>query len=319
MSQMERIFFINRRIKKYGYVKVRDTASLFSVNERTIRRDIEYMRDRIDAPIVYDFYKKAFVYTEEFKLFENLDEQMIIFYSLLKGMLKTMKYLPVVSDEIMDKISSSMSKEYNSISDLVHFEITDYEAPNIPFFEKVFNALITGNLLYIFYVNIDGKKTKRKIQPLRLINYSGKWYIAAFCTTADDYRIFAISRISYIEILNEENSLELQKSEIEKFIGSSFGIFKSTTLENVTIKFTGIAMSIVNGQIWHNDQKIVSDKDSEELIMELPVGNFTELLGRVMSFGANAEVVSPDKYREIWLKSIKETYYKYKDIINERN
>jgi DNA-binding transcriptional regulator YhcF (GntR family) len=112
---MERIFFINRRMQKYRYLNTRDTAVLFEVNERTIRRDIEYMRDRIDAPIVYDHKQKGYIYSERYKILENMDEKMLILYSLIKGMLKSIKYLPIASDDILKNLSQTLSPEYSEL------------------------------------------------------------------------------------------------------------------------------------------------------------------------------------------------------------
>ncbi len=53
MSQSERIFYILRLFDERGGVTTRDVVQMFEVSERQAKRDIEYMRDRLGAPITW--------------------------------------------------------------------------------------------------------------------------------------------------------------------------------------------------------------------------------------------------------------------------
>lgn len=53
MSQSERIFFILKILDQKGGISTRDVVQAFEVSERQAKRDIEYMRDRLGAPIVW--------------------------------------------------------------------------------------------------------------------------------------------------------------------------------------------------------------------------------------------------------------------------
>ena len=64
MENLDRIFFINRNLKKNGKVSVRSLAILMNVAEDTVREDIRYMNDRLHANIKFKTWKRVCYYPE---------------------------------------------------------------------------------------------------------------------------------------------------------------------------------------------------------------------------------------------------------------
>ncbi|MDA3839173.1 MAG: DeoR family transcriptional regulator [Candidatus Delongbacteria bacterium] len=64
MENLDRIFFINRNLKKNGKVSVRSLAVLMDVEEDTVREDIRYMNDRLQANIKFKIWKRVCYYPE---------------------------------------------------------------------------------------------------------------------------------------------------------------------------------------------------------------------------------------------------------------
>ena len=63
-TQFERHVDIDRRIRSGEFPSVPVLAADWEVDERTIKRDVEFMRDRLGAPIAYDRTKRGYFYTE---------------------------------------------------------------------------------------------------------------------------------------------------------------------------------------------------------------------------------------------------------------
>jgi predicted DNA-binding transcriptional regulator YafY len=63
--QFRRLMFIDRKIREQTYPNCVSLAAEWEVSEKTIQRDIEYLRDELDAPIAYDSLKHGYHYTEE--------------------------------------------------------------------------------------------------------------------------------------------------------------------------------------------------------------------------------------------------------------
>ena len=58
MSQTERILFIDRKLRSQGSFTISQVCKEFEISSRQVKRDIEYMRDRFEAPIDWDFKEK---------------------------------------------------------------------------------------------------------------------------------------------------------------------------------------------------------------------------------------------------------------------
>ena len=64
MDNLERIFFINRNLKRKRKVSIKSLAVLMNVAENTVREDIKYMNDRLQANIKFKIWKRVCSYPE---------------------------------------------------------------------------------------------------------------------------------------------------------------------------------------------------------------------------------------------------------------
>lgn len=169
-------------------------------------------------------------------------------------------------------------------------------------------ALLQPRELEIEYTDSKGAESERAIAPLRLVNYAGKWYCIALDSKSGKLRTFAASRIRGAKAAQPCNAASLPKaSEVERYISSSYGIFKGKPIGRATLRFRGGAARAVREQVWHKDQIAVSvslPNGSEALALSLPVHDWTELLGRALRCGSNCEVLAPDDFRVKWREEI---------------
>ena len=62
--QYKRLLFIDRKIKEGRYPNCSGMALEWEVSRKTVQRDIDYLRDDLDAPVAYDALKHGYYYTE---------------------------------------------------------------------------------------------------------------------------------------------------------------------------------------------------------------------------------------------------------------
>ena len=67
-----RLQFIDQKLREKKYPNCVQMAKEYEVADRTIHRDIEYMRTMLDAPIAYDKKRRGFYYTEENYVFQGI-------------------------------------------------------------------------------------------------------------------------------------------------------------------------------------------------------------------------------------------------------
>ena len=290
MSLLERVYYLHSELSRKRFPNARSLMEEFEISLPTARRDIAYLRDRLLAPLSYDAKKNGFYYSEDdFNLpFEN--SPRIIF---LLGMLNRLAEETGLSDlpeirQLEKRISAIVAQDYNHLISSIHCEWVEVEHPDPLIFDAIIEAIVKKRQLKINYRTPQKKKTLRSIEPLKLINYQGRWYLSAWCTLRDDFRIFHLARILSTE--RGEKSHTRVRHEPED-LERSFGIFKGEPRYQAEILFTGTAAELVKNQIWHKNQSV--KKTKEGIILKLPVSHDREIMMKILQYGSQAKVLKP--------------------------
>jgi len=125
----------------------------------------------------------------------------------------------------------------------------------------------------------------------------GTWHLIAYCHMRQSVRDFALGRISEVTLLDEAFT-KLQDFNMKDFFGSSFGIFKSKSIKEVTLRFSPLKSRWIRDQVWHKDQKVKFLEDGS-LELTFPVADFSEIRMEILRHGAMVEVIKPKSLREL--------------------
>ncbi len=143
-------------------------------------------------------------------------------------------------------------------------------------------------IVSIQYADVKGKLTTRTIAPQHFIHYEGRWYCIAYDEVRKEMRTFLLSRIKKAQMNSRKSTKRLSNDDIQKYIHSTYGIYKGKTGESVCIRFYEPVSNIVKKQIWHKEQKVKEGNHPEfgaYVEMLLPVHHPQELLGKVLRYG----------------------------------
>ncbi|MCD6050235.1 MAG: helix-turn-helix, type 11 domain protein, partial [Verrucomicrobia bacterium] len=69
---VDRMMRIHQEIKAGKFPNSTSLAHELEVSPKSIQRDLEFMRDRMDLPLAYDQLRKGYYYTEEVSAFPTL-------------------------------------------------------------------------------------------------------------------------------------------------------------------------------------------------------------------------------------------------------
>jgi predicted DNA-binding transcriptional regulator YafY len=199
MSQTERILFIDRTIQSKGKVTTAETAAHFEVSTRQIKRDIEYLRDRFSAPLIYDTEKKGYLYSKPFKDLAFADQKLTFFYIVMKSLTENGHYIPVYSDSILSTIESDVPGDFRSVCSKISYQMPQAEFLNQNYFMDICIAMRDKKAVNIRYTNLKNEETQRLVDPEHMINYSGSWYIICWDRGSKALKTFNLSRINAVE------------------------------------------------------------------------------------------------------------------------
>ncbi len=309
----ERYYWFHEQIKRNKHPNSKVLAEEFETSQKTAQRDIEFMRDRIGAPLEYSHADRGYYYTD--KGYELppiwLNESELVAFILAKRLATAIpdrnlkdslnKFINKLSSRLSDKVGFNL----DDIQDKISLKNIEYYTVDEGLFRKVVNALFTKKSLAIqYYSPHKDERTNRKIIPLHLLDYMGNWHLISFCTLKKGLRNFALSRIEECNYIDEKISLPTGLPPIKTYIRKTFGIFHGGQNHDVSLKFSPKASRTVKEQIWHKKQKIKELKDGS-IILNVPVAYFTEIKREILKYGAEVEVLKPLRLKKEIIEEIR--------------
>jgi predicted DNA-binding transcriptional regulator YafY len=125
----------------------------------------------------------------------------------------------------------------------------------------------------------------------------------------DDVRNFSIDAIRLLEVL-DKLAKEVSIKALDQALGNSYGIFNGAALGWAKLKFTPERARWLAGEAWHLMQESSFEADGS-YVLSFPYADDRELIGDIMRFGADVQVLAPPALRSKVQKSFLDVAAKY--------
>src|SRR5437762_13361975 len=206
---LERMLRIHRAIQGGKYPNATTLAGELEVSTKSIYRDIEFMRDRLELPVEFDGARNGFHYTEEVSNFPTLQITEGELFALLVAEKALQQYRGTAFER---PLLSAFKKMAASLPDTVSLNLADWEQTisfrtsaepilNVEIFDALAKAAAQRQQLLLHYRKAGQKVVEpRVVDPLHLANINGEWFLFAYCHLRNDIRTFVPSRIQEAEL-----------------------------------------------------------------------------------------------------------------------
>ena len=317
MSLSERIYQIDQLLNGRNFVTFQDLMDRLEVSRATLKRDLAYMRDRLNAPIIFDrdlggyrLDKQSGNLKYELPgLWFNADE--IFALLTMQHLLNNLDSGGILSPHIkplnsrLTELLGATNDPLDQLQKRIKIETIGSRKFNLDHFQAIGSSLLKRKQLHIDYLG-RGKNelSSRDISPQRLIYYKDNWYLDGWCHLKEDIRSFSVDAIQRVEIL-EAKAKDVSEEKLNEELGSGYGIFSGKDVKWATLKFSADRARWVSKEKWHPKQegKFLEDGSYE---LKIPYSKEPELLIDVMKYGPEVEVTEPKDLR----KKIQETLIK---------
>lgn len=270
----------------------------------TRNRIINFMRDRLYAPIVYDKNRNGYCYDHDATqhpyelpgLWFNAQE--------LQALLACQHLLANVSSGILqDGIAQLQSRLEKLLRltpgvakpDIGKFKILNQanRQHNDSVFLKVATALFNGKRLKIgYHARSDDRHSQRDISPQTLVRYRDNWYLDAWCHLRRQLRSFAVDRIVLVEQLDQDSET-IDSEQLQQHYTESYGIFSGNAKHLAVLNFSADRSRWVADENWHPQQQSQWLNDGRYQL-SIPFSDHRELLMDILKHGAEVEVIAPE-------------------------
>ncbi|MBC6116773.1 YafY family transcriptional regulator [Listeria innocua] len=203
-------------------ISAQELADRFEVSLRTIYRDIDAI-DLAGVPIrstpgVGGGFEIMPDYKMDSKVFSTADLSAILMgLSSLSNMVHGDELINALA-KIKSFIPADRAKEIELKANQIYIDLSQWMGNNNlqPHVEIIKVALQENKLLTFEYIAHQGNKTERIVEPYQLVMKSSHWYLYGYCQSRNDFRLFRLSRMSGLQILEDTFTLrDFQKPQLE--------------------------------------------------------------------------------------------------------
>jgi predicted DNA-binding transcriptional regulator YafY len=211
-TQFERQVEIDRRIREGAFPSVAELAVDFEVSERTIKRDIEFMRDRLGAPIEYDRTHRGYYYREPIWSFPalSLRDGELMALLLARRALEQYRDIPQGSmlSHFFEQMLAMAGKQGEVDAEHILQKFSFIAPPSLPLNRDIWDQLCSS-MLHFHTVEADceshgcERRKLYRIDPLHIANIEGEWCLFARSHHGGQILKFAISHMKAVKDTGE--------------------------------------------------------------------------------------------------------------------
>jgi len=306
VDRTERFYRIRQLIHRHRVVPVARFLDELEISLATFKRDLEYLRSRMNIPIVWD--REAAGY--RFDAGADAQELPGLWFSAAEiYALLTMRHLlrelepgllgPHV-EPLLARLSAAIGSRAHP-ADAVQQRIRILHAARrtlpLAHFQTVARSVLERRRVRVEHHNrARDDVSVRELSPQRLVHYRENWYLDAWCHLRGDLRSFSVDAIRAAEVLDAP-AREVPDAELDAVLASGYGIFGGRDTQWARLRFTPARARWVAQEQWHPQQRTHHENDGS-YVLELPFSDDRELVMDILRHGAEVEVLSPPALRE---------------------
>ncbi len=250
-DKIERVLGIYTKLKNGYLVSKSEEALNYGVNERSIQRDIDDIRNYLEVDgekvgcinsVIYDRIGKGYRLEQIYKMKFSNSEVLAICKILLDSRAFTKKEMTSMLDRLISCCVPKTNQQL--VKDLISNEVFHYVEPRhkIKFIDIMWNigqAIHGHNYIDIDYIRMKDKAmVRRKLKPVAIMFSEYYFYLTAFIDDKDVRKnfdvindsfptIYRIDRIRHLRVLDEKfhipYSSRFEEGEFRKRIQFMYG------------------------------------------------------------------------------------------------
>jgi predicted DNA-binding transcriptional regulator YafY len=199
---------------------------------------------------------------------------------------KIVATLPKATRDLLNLDSDKINVESRKVKDMGGLISQLYQA-----------ILNTKQLRMNYYSYSSNSVSERVIDPYALTFRRHAWYLVAFCYTRNEIRMFRTDRIKTLDYTDKKFSYPSNFS-LGEYMARSWQTMRGNKGEEteVVVKFDARIAPLIKEVDWHPTQRI-EDLPDGSILYTVTVAETKEISLWILSYGYEAEVISPERLR----------------------
>ncbi len=304
MTKTARVYKIEMLIRNRGHVSFHDLLGELEVSPATLKRDLEFLKDQLGAPIEYDRFLNGYRFGEGYR--GQKHELPGLWFS------ERELYSLLMAHQLLSELDSDgvISRHLKPLLERIHQMLGTGEADaktllkrvkiigsakrpvSSQYFELIGEALLKRRRLHLRYLTRGrGEVSERDVSPQRLVHYRSTWYVDAWCHTRERLLRFALDAIEGAEVLALK-AKEVALKQVQTEMDGGYGIYAGGQRQWATLAFEAQAAQWVSKEEWHPEQQ-TRWLDGGAYELTVPYTEETEILMDILRHGDQVRVLAP--------------------------
>lgn len=286
-----------------GTVTAKELADRFQVSTRTIYRDIDNLSSAGVPVYMTKGNRGGIALLDNYSLSKVMISEQESANLLLALQTLQVTRLPEI-DILLDKLGAI----FKNVQPIDWVDIDFSHWGSLPNDKNKFNdikeAILQRKVIYFEYVNANGQRSTRFVEPLKLFYKGASWYFVAYCRQRESYRFFRISRVKNVIITAEtfcQRALPTREDETNTY---------SKEFIRLKLRFQA---NVINRLYDDFDDSFITKNLDGTLDVEVTFPEDEWIYGYILSFGSYVEVLEPKYLRVSILERLKQTIKKYEN------
>jgi len=296
-----RLQIIHHAIKERKYPNASSLATELGVSSKTVQRDLDYLRDELEAPIEFDRLENGYLYSRpDYVLpFLPVDGKDLFSIGVAAQFLGLFGGTPLGRDlkacyaRLAHLMPPAVRLRPEIVMENLAVRASAFRPVQEATWEAVSEALQRGLSLSIRYHRPGEPATEpRVIRPYAFVLSGLDWMVLAEDQAAGQVKLFYLARIEDAALTKERYTIP-RDFDAAKFFRNTFGLFVGDARPfQMRVRFSPAVADEIRELRFHPDQKIESTR-SGEAILEIPAQSIKEARRFVLAWGRDAVVLEP--------------------------
>ena len=283
----DRLFQILYLLLERGTMTAPELSRALEVSVRTVYRDIDAL-SLSGVPVYATQGKNGGVsllpnYSFDKALLSD-EEQNQILYAI-----QSLRAVDQPVDALLNKLGGLFQKQNTSWIE-VDFSRWGMASTDSVKFERLKTALTGRRALEIVYCSTSGETNRRVILPVKLIFKDKSWYLYAYCRMQEDFRLFKVSRIVEMTVLEER--FDTLPDEIPPLEQS---IYSMPAMQPMRLLFSPAVAFRVYDEF---ERSMIEQQPDGSLLVAVQMPQDSWVTVYLHSFGTELTILEPESLRK---------------------
>ncbi|TQF73992.1 YafY family transcriptional regulator [Rhodococcus spelaei] len=283
-----------------------DLAERLSVTPRTVRRDVDKLRDLgypVNANVGVGGGYQLGAGAEMPPLLLDDEEAVAVAFGLQSGATGSVEGLGDASLRALTKLRQVMPSRLRHRLDALPIDVVPQTAPRSAVDASVLTAIASAchaqERLRFGYRTHDGTETRREVEPHRLVRAGARWYLVAWDLLRSDWRSFRVDRMTPKTPVGPRfTPRELPTGDAAAFVSRGISRAAGQVSARILLDAPADRIAPMVDEFWG----AVEVLDANRCALELRGDSIAGIAGWLSAFDVDFTVLDPPELRQECLR-----------------